>query len=312
MPGSERKNSRQRPWESPAAVAEVEFGSWLRRQREMRDVTLRDIADTTKIGVRYLEALEDDRFDVLPAPVFVKGFLREYASYVGMDPDEVVNTYLNAQQQQGAEAEQAEAEAAKSSGTVPWAPGLVLGLAGLLLLAAVAFLAFYFERSRGGPQAGGESPAVDSPVAPAESMEPTPNGLGEPAAELPTASDAVGAQTPVPDSPSVGTPPAAADAPEIASRALRVTLDFTEDCWVEALIDNGDRISELRVQGESLQIGADREVLLTLGNPGGVRVEVNGQPYALEFREGRVARDLRIDLSSLEERQAEEQERSAQ
>ena len=61
----------------------------------MREINLRDIAERTKISFRYLEAMEADRFDLLPAPIFAKGFLREYARYVGLSPDDVVNHYLS-------------------------------------------------------------------------------------------------------------------------------------------------------------------------------------------------------------------------
>ena len=66
------------------------FGPWLRRQREIREIDLQEIADRTKISVRYLKAMEQDRFDLLPGTVFARGFLREYARYVGLSPDEVV------------------------------------------------------------------------------------------------------------------------------------------------------------------------------------------------------------------------------
>ena len=88
--------NRQPPWEKEALPTESgSFGDWLRRQREVREISLRDIADRTKISFRYLEAMEADRFDLLPAPVFAKGFLREYARYVGLSPDDVVNHYLS-------------------------------------------------------------------------------------------------------------------------------------------------------------------------------------------------------------------------
>src|SRR5688572_25847284 len=83
---------RPPPWEKEAVPTETgSFGDWLRRQREMREINLRDIAERTKISLRYLQAMEADRFDLLPAPIFAKGFLREYARYVGLSPDEVVN-----------------------------------------------------------------------------------------------------------------------------------------------------------------------------------------------------------------------------
>ena len=86
---------QENPPHNPEETApEVAFGPWLRRQREARGVSLREISDSTRISLRYLEALEEGRFDVLPAPVFAGGFLREYARVVGLDPDEVVNAFL--------------------------------------------------------------------------------------------------------------------------------------------------------------------------------------------------------------------------
>ena len=83
-----------RPWENDPDGGS--FGSWLRRQREVREISLREISEESKISIRYLEALEEDRFEILPAQVFAHGFLREYARFVGLDPDEVVNYYISA------------------------------------------------------------------------------------------------------------------------------------------------------------------------------------------------------------------------
>src|SRR3954465_7253148 len=97
-PGAGKRPTRQPPWEKEAVSTESgSFGDWLRRQRELREISLRDIAERTKISLRYLEAMEQDRFDLLPAPLFAKGFLREYARYVGLSPDDVVNHYLSVQ-----------------------------------------------------------------------------------------------------------------------------------------------------------------------------------------------------------------------
>ena len=58
------------------------FGEILKRERELRDISLREIADATKIHIRYLEALEANRFDSLPGGVFNKGFIRAYAAFL--------------------------------------------------------------------------------------------------------------------------------------------------------------------------------------------------------------------------------------
>jgi len=70
------------------------FGETLRRERELRDISLREIADATKINLRYLEALEQNRFDILPGGVFNKGFIRAYARFIGADGETFVDSYL--------------------------------------------------------------------------------------------------------------------------------------------------------------------------------------------------------------------------
>src|SRR5271169_738914 len=72
------------------------FGERLRREREMRGVSLDDIADGTKIGTRLLRALEEEQFELLPGGIFNKGFVRAYAKYLGLNEEEAVADYLEA------------------------------------------------------------------------------------------------------------------------------------------------------------------------------------------------------------------------
>ncbi len=72
------------------------FGEHLRREREMRGISLDDIAAATKIGTRLLRALEDEQFDLLPGGIFNKGYVRAYARFVGIDEEQAVAEYLNA------------------------------------------------------------------------------------------------------------------------------------------------------------------------------------------------------------------------
>jgi cytoskeletal protein RodZ len=224
----------------------------------MREVPLREIADVTKISLRYLEALEQERFDVLPAPVFAKGFLREYARYVGLDPDEVVNSFLiatgEAVESDGEEGEE-ESEDGKGGGKT--ALFVILALA---VIVAVVLVVALVSRARD------EQPIRTSPIA----------------APL-TLTEESGVEEAEPQS-------------EVAAMPLTVIIDFTEDCWMEAVVDDDRSISELRVQGESMRLEAREKVLLTLGNPSGVRVEVNGRPYSFPFTENRIVRNLEIDV----------------
>jgi len=72
------------------------FGDRLRREREMRGVSLDDIAEATKIGTRLLRALEEEHFELLPGGIFNKGFVRAYAKYLGLNEEEAVTDYLAA------------------------------------------------------------------------------------------------------------------------------------------------------------------------------------------------------------------------
>ncbi len=281
----------------PSELGQVTFGSWLRQQREARSVSLREIADASKISLRYLEALETDRFDALPAPVFARGFLREYARVVGLEPDEVVNLFLIAA---GSRAEVSTKEAGRghrqvragsSRSTLGY--GLLLGLAVIAFLGVAASLSFYAEKRR-------------TSAAPESSLVAPVGARAQPGKES-AASESNPPFAPAPGDRAASEPPtrpAAGQAPATASDAgeppLKVLLSFKEDCWVESIVDGRRRASELRAGGESVQLEAEEAVVLTLGNSSAVEIEVNGRPFALPTgAAGRVLRDLRIDRSAL-------------
>ncbi len=70
-----------------------ELGSWLIRAREARGLTLEDAERDTRISRRYLQALEAEQFDVIPAPVYARGFHRSYSQYLGLDPQEMLSLF---------------------------------------------------------------------------------------------------------------------------------------------------------------------------------------------------------------------------
>jgi cytoskeleton protein RodZ len=74
------------------------FGENLRREREMRGVTLEEIAESTKISTRLLRALEHEQFAELPGGVFTRSFIRAYAGYLGLDAEHVLAEYRQAAQ----------------------------------------------------------------------------------------------------------------------------------------------------------------------------------------------------------------------
>src|SRR3954453_11251530 len=77
----------------PPSSELASFGEELRREREIRGISVKEIADATKISKRFLEAIEKNDHRTLPAPVFTRGFVREYARYLGLSSEEIVNRY---------------------------------------------------------------------------------------------------------------------------------------------------------------------------------------------------------------------------
>ena len=114
------------------------FGSYIKHERELRGVPLEEISRITKIHIRYLQALEDNRFDDLPSEVFIKGYIRSYANIIGSDADEMLNSY---EESIGNKLiEKVPNSKLKSTNTVKKYLGFVL--AGLSILALLFFTKF--------------------------------------------------------------------------------------------------------------------------------------------------------------------------
>lgn len=242
-----------------AAEARAAFGQWLRQQREVRGVELDEVARATKVSARYLEALEDGRFELLPAPVFARGFLREYARYVGLDADEAVNSYLTALQP--GRNEEANDRGGRS-GDRRW---LAAGILAIACLVVAMGIWWWLGRQDVDSQAVSASP----PPAAHESA-PRP-----------------------PESPSGAAARHPAEAP---AAALVVTLDFRAGSWIEAEVDGQSVVSEERLQGESLTLRANERVRLSLDRPQSVDVLVNGQPHLIARGADGTVRDYEITL----------------
>lgn len=74
-------------------MSSTPFGEHLRREREMRGVSLDEISAATRISTRFLEAIEKDQWDQLPGGVFNRGFIRSIARFLGLDEDSLVAEY---------------------------------------------------------------------------------------------------------------------------------------------------------------------------------------------------------------------------
>jgi hypothetical protein len=237
------------------------FGENLRRERELRGVDLREMAEATKISIRFLQALEDDRVDVLPGGLFPRAFVRQYARYLGLDPERLVAEFVYAHG--GGEAQPLrgpKSEVRVDQGTPK---GVVALGAGLAVLAALGWL---WARGR-----------ADTPVVPATVTAPPTTFAGD----------------------RVYPPPVAGGGSPAAVDGLMVRLDAREESWVEVRADGVVLLSRVMPQGETQRITARREVVLSLGNAGGIAVAVNERPVAPLGAAGEVRRNIVINAQTL-------------
>ena len=125
-----------------------EIGNSLREARYRQGLELSDVELATKIRARYLQALEEESFDALPAQTYVKGFLRTYADYLGLDGQLYVDEY-NSRYSVG-EDEPREPVVARRTSTVHQRHrrlerrGVVLGVAGIAIVCAFFIAAFKY------------------------------------------------------------------------------------------------------------------------------------------------------------------------
>ncbi len=168
------------------------FGEDLKRERELRKISLREIAESTKINVRYLDALEKNNFKHLPGGVFNKGFVRAFAQHIGVDEEDMVNAYLLEEQAQNTDPGMAEGEPLRGnfgerftdSGKSPGDPGMDRGRKRFLLtmaavLAAIAVLAAGWWILSSGSMAVPEE--IGQPEITDPSPEPDRSGTDQPA-----------------------------------------------------------------------------------------------------------------------------------
>lgn len=146
------------------------FGEELKRERELRRISLREVSEATKISLRHLEALERNDFQHLPGGVFNRGFVRAYSQFIGVDPEVMVNAYLLEQKSQDARhtaalpsrgrsvPRAAPPAVAQESPRRRWGRLLAWGLA-LLILIAVLIGAVYFVIGRTAGSEPGSSAA---------------------------------------------------------------------------------------------------------------------------------------------------------
>lgn len=239
------------------------FGENLRRERELRGIDLREVAEATKISVRFLQALENGRIDILPGGIFPRAFVRQYAAYLGLDPERTVAEFMYAHA--SGEPIPAAPQAAPVRRTRPLPVGVALAALAVLVLAVLGW-----RQLRG----SGAEPRVEA--------QPTP--------VTPTTFPG----------DRVFPPPTATPPPSLApTEGLVLDITANQECWVAVQADGVRVIDRVLAQGETQRLNAHREIVLSVGNAGGIAFRINGRNGVALGKDGEVRRNIVITHQSL-------------
>ena len=244
-------------------VTSVSVGDYLRALRLGKQASLEEMARATRVGSNQLESLEADRFTDLPAPVFVKGFIRAYCHFLGQPDDEALRRYREVLGEQPLP----DPAALVLRSQANWSASPLFISFVLLLVFGGGLLALNLGLKRGvQPVASDSVPAVKS----------------EPARQLTTPMASV-----PPITPAVATTVETSTSQRLVVRALEPT-------WIRIQTDDLRAADELLPPGAIREWTAERRFLLTVGNAGGIEIELNGRPMPRLGQRGAVIRQLEL------------------
>jgi cytoskeletal protein RodZ len=250
-------------------------GTILRRCREFHGITLEEAAETTKIGISHLKSLEDDLIREFANQAYLKGFLRIYATYLGLNSDDIARMYDKLFDLKVEKAESAH------TGSTPSRPARrKIPLKKLLfpaLLLGVILIAAPFFRRQHAPSARPAQPlaTVATPVQKAAVQTVQSSVRAKKSAEdiQPRTPEKVPEETPVPEKT------AAPKHPQDAAKGFILKIKVSQNGELTATVDGSASQQYELTSGDIIEWKAEKKITLELSNAGGVDVELNGKPH---------------------------------
>jgi cytoskeleton protein RodZ len=289
---------------TPDTAASISVGAELRAAREAAGLGLSEVADRLKLSLRQLEAIERDDFDSLPGATFVRGFVRNYARFLELDPAPLMSALEGhfpsaahdvanlARDEPVAQQENADAR------SIPASRWLVVGLVGVVLGAAAIWVFGHREEASQDNSVGQpmtQAQTASEPVVPASApmslsasaaMASAPVlETSAPAPAVPAAVPAVAAKPAAPvakpaaSAPAVHAAPAVAASAPVAAGQARVSVSTEEEAWVSIVDANGKKLVFANLQpGAAREASGTPPFKVRLGNAEKVTLSFNGKP----------------------------------
>lgn len=274
------------------------FGDRLRREREMRGITLDEISESTKIARRHLEALEKEQFDQLPGGVFNKGFVKAYARFLGLDEDQAVADYAAVANEKTEPEDKFPLEIHEKPDEKLKKPKRSLLPAAFVAAALVGILVGYVIWAKSRPHTSETTHALQQSSPAVQTETPTQASTTQPStpqASTPAAVSSGAAATAAPvaatPAPSQRAERGAAPPPQQQSgndaatvkpeKTFSVSIKAKEDSWVSIVADGKSVMQRVLNADKHKKIKAGKSLVLRTGNAGGIEVSFNGRPLGV-------------------------------
>ena len=252
-------------------------GARLKQVRESKRVTLRQIANTTRIAMSALDAIERDDVKKLPGGIFARSFVRAYASELKLDVEQTVADFF-AQFPEPTDAVAPQSIESSDHGQ-PWPVPTAIARGAMLAVPTLALIGWMVFGGRGATTR--QEPTLLSERIPAVRPDaPAP----APTHALPDVVPAGGA---LPEAASAG-----------AATALTLHLTTQGECWVSIMADGREVVSRLMGAGDEEAVRAVSELRIKVGDAGVVGLRINGSPLRPLGRPGQVV-SVRVDTTNL-------------
>jgi len=294
--------------QSEEAIPMAGFGEYLRREREMRGVSLEEISTATKISIRFLQAIENEELSKLPGGIFTRSFVRTYARYLGLDEERVLaDCQLAGRQKPEVDIRRITANRARPNGAVSRTRIIALLMAGVLLASGYVLFRHsrrVMEQQSSTPMVtapsttalGTNPPPTAAPVQPSTPAQPDNNSSLPATSTSPTAGAATAPGTLPGGAPSPGAkanPPnqsvtSEATSPVAAHTDLVLQVAATERVWVAVDADGKTVLQKVLNANEVENLKALDSFDVTMGNAQGVVLTLNGETLKPLGRRGEV------------------------
>jgi len=241
-------------------MSKVGFGEHLKREREMRGVSRDEICAATRIGTRFLDALETEQWEILPGGIFNRGFVRAVARFLGLDEDDLVAEYDLAFSEHNTEIAVTVSPVPQQNAR-PQRGRLAAGVLALLALLGAGWIGWRGHQTYPLRRvtSDGDNPAVWTPAAHTSGAAPTTPGGQSP--------DASASSAPSAPSPA-------------QTRGLRLKIEAGKETTVSVSADGSKAFEGSMIAGQSRTFTAETTIDISAKDGGALLLELNGQTLA--------------------------------